>query len=128
MSTPIKPPESTPFSQPTGQVSDVNGTEKPSKTFQEVMDTSLPLDRVSGPIPTSLDQVQAIADQLKTGKIDTDTAITRLIENALSNASISNLSSVRKTELEKLLRVAVQSDPTLETLTRDLKRQGPIEK
>jgi hypothetical protein len=128
MNSPIKPPGGTPFSQSPEPVADVTGTEKPAETFREVLDELAPVGEVSNAKEASLDSVQAIADQLRTGKIDTSTALDRLVENALEDLSVGALPPEEKLELQKMLRVALQDDPTLAALTKDLRRQEPIEK
>jgi hypothetical protein len=128
MNTPIKPPGSTPFSQSPEPVADVTGTEKPTETFRDVLDELAQVGEVSHARETAFDSVQAIADQLRTGEIDAPTAIDKLVENALRDLSISALPPEEKLEVEKLLRAALQDDPTLIALEKDLERQGPIEK
>ena len=128
MNTPIKPPGSTPFSQSPEPVADVTGTEKPNETFRDVLDEVAQVGEVSYARETALNSVDAIADQLRTGEIDTLTALDKLVENALEDLSVSALPPEEKLEVEKLLRAALQEDPTLIALTKDLERQGPIEK
>jgi hypothetical protein len=128
MNTPIKPPGGTPFSQSPEPVADVTGTEKPAETFSKALDELAPVGEVSNAKEASLDSVQAIADQLQTGKIDTPTALERLVENTLEDLSVSALPPEEKLEIEKMLRAALQDDPTLVALTKDLRRQEPIEK
>jgi hypothetical protein len=128
MNTPIKPPGSTPFSQSPEPVADVTGTEKTNETFGDVLDELAQVSEVSQAKETAFDSVQAIADQLRTGEIDTPAALEKLVEDALQDLSISGLLPEEKLEIEKLLRAALQDDPTLIALAKDLERQEPIEK
>jgi len=128
MSSPIKPPGPTPTSQSPEPVADVTGTEKSAKTFRDVLDEVAQVGEVSHPSETAFNSVQAIADQLRTGQIDTPTAIDKLIENALQDLSISALPPEERLEVEKLLRAALQDDPTLVALAKDLRRKEPVDK
>ena len=128
MNTPIKPPGSTPFTQTPEPVADAIGTEKPAETFRDVLDEVTPAGELSHPNDAALNPVHAIADQLQTGKIDTATAIDKLVKNALEDLSISGLPPEEKLAVEKLLRAALKEDPTLVALAKDLRRQEPIEK
>ncbi|MBN1654898.1 MAG: hypothetical protein JXA30_14105 [Deltaproteobacteria bacterium] len=128
MNTPIKPPESTPFSQPAEQVSEVNGIEKSSKTFQEVMDASNAAEEIKRPGGASFDTIQTVVDQLKSGEIDRDRAIEILVDNALERLSPGAMPLQGRNELEKLLHTALQNDPSLIALTKGLKPREPIEK
>ncbi len=128
MSTPIKPPGNTPLSQAPEPVPDVSNTEKSAEAFRDVLDEVAPVGEVPNAKAVSFDSVQAIADQLRSGKIDTPAAIEKLVENALEDLSIGALPPEERREVEKMLRAALQDDPTLVALTKDLRRQEPIEK
>lgn len=128
MSTPIKPPGSPPLSQSPEPIADVTGAEKSAETFREVLDEIAQVGEASHTTQTSFNSVQAIVDQLRTGKINTPAAIDKLVENALQDLSLSVLPPEEKLEVEKLLRTALQDDPTLVALVKDLRQQEPIEK
>jgi len=128
MNTPIKPPGGTPFTQTPEPVADAIGTEKSAEPFQDVLDEVTPADALSHENDDFLNPVHAIADQLRTGEIDTPTAIDKLVKNALEDLSISGLPPEKKLAVEKLLRAALEEDPTLVALAKDLRRQEPIEK
>lgn len=128
MTTPIKPPGSPPIPPDSIDVADVGGTDKPSRTFGEVM-----FDRSHGvteEIKTReilSDPVGRIYEELKTGEITTDTAIEKLVENAMQNSAVQLMSPAQREELETLLRSSLKEDPTLVAMTQHLKRQEPAD-
>lgn len=128
MNAPIKPPSGTPFAPPPEPVADVAGTEKPNETFREVLDEIAPVGETSNAREVSFDSVRTIADQLRAGEIDTSTALEKLVENTLEDLSIRTMHMEERLEIEKLLRAALQDDPSLVALAADLRRREPTEK
>lgn len=65
---------------------------------------------------------QAIADDLRSGKIDGATAVERVVQKALESDMASRLSSEERSGLEAFIRRALEEDPTLRALVDDLGR------
>lgn len=68
------------------------------------------------------DALRALADEVRSGRLDAKTAIDRLVERALGAGPAAALPPARRAELEALLRSALDEDPTLVAIQRDLTR------
>jgi hypothetical protein len=68
------------------------------------------------------DALRALAEEVRSGRIDASTAIDRLVERALGAGPVAALPPARRAELEALLRSALEEDPTLAAMQRDLAR------
>lgn len=66
--------------------------------------------------------LRALAEEVRSGRIDARTAIDRLVERALGAGPAASLPPARRAELETLLRAALEEDPTLVAMQRDLAR------
>ena len=125
MSTPIKPPGGGP---PRGVDFDVakqgkDATPKAaSDEFRKTADLRRPTAPDSVRPPSVIDAVQRIAEQVRTGEIDPARAVEALVERAMSSGAARTLAPAKRRELESLLRSAIESDPTLAGMVKDLER------
>jgi hypothetical protein len=123
MSTPIKPPDSSHLLQQVEQLSGNVAAEKPSAAVPQAVEARSEPAPQAARAGTAVDPVQAIADALRSGEIDAGTAVERLVERALARASGVELSGLDRGQIESFLRQALQDDPTLAAIVRDLERQ-----
>ena len=65
---------------------------------------------------------QPIAEQLERGEITAEQATSRLIDEALDSIPSSMLSDDERINLKEMLEGLAQSDPTLQSLARGLRR------
>lgn len=126
----IKPPSGKPSGLPpaTDASSAKSGAAKaPSDAFRKVLDEpdaaaaagpSLGAARAAAPRTDAV----AIAQELRAGRIDAETAVNKLVEKALAKADAVGLPPAKRSDLEALLRDALASDPTLSQLSKDLER------
>ena len=138
MSSAIKPPGTGPTSgAPTdvgsardvGSASDVGGArsaEGASDAFRAELDKAGATDATRGASTSAAsgaraDALKALADEVRSGRIDASQAIDRLVERAMGGAAAS-LPPARRAELEAMLRAALEEDPTLAAMQRDLAR------
>lgn len=112
MTTPIKPPGAGDSAaadpaalDPGGSVDPTEGTEQAERP-EEAEVINEPLDQ--------------IASDLKAGRIDMDTAMDQLVEQATQGAAQA-LTETGRAELRAFLRSALESDPALSQLVRELK-------
>jgi hypothetical protein len=125
MSDPIKPPGSGPLPSPVERSSEVGEAGGPSEIVRKELDAPQKVEQQPPAGEVAVDPVEAIANELQTGAIDVETALDRLVERALNGAAVAGaLSSEMRDELESLLRNALETDPALEALVRDLERTG----
>ncbi len=123
MTTPIKPPASTPLPAPAEneQTSDGSAVGQASDAPVDKIDK---LQQVPGElaVEAAADPVQVLALELKAGTIDVQTAVERLLERAVQGVGPGALSGEMREELENLLRAALRDDPNLVALGADLER------
>ena len=122
MTTPIKPPGSGNALQYTEQLSQSAGAEGTAAPSPELSEIQRPAVQQAPAGEVALDAVRSIADGFRAGAIDSNLAIERLVERALSSPAAGKLSALQREQLEGLLRGALQDDPTLAVLIRDLER------
>lgn len=119
MSTPIKPPgNAPPLAVDGGRALErgrVEGREGELRAMVEEAGADAEIEATGRERSLS-----GIERDLRTGRIDVDEAIDRLVERALGRAG--ELSAERRTELEVNLRNALREDPTLIALRKDLER------
>ena len=122
MTTPIKPPASDHPLQQVEELSGSVGAEKPSATVQEVAEPRQePVQQADA--GAAADPLQAIANALGSGEIDADRAVEMLVERALASISGAELSGEERQQIESFLRSALQNDPELAAMIKDLERQ-----
>jgi hypothetical protein len=63
-----------------------------------------------------------LVEQLKSGAISAGQVIDTVVANALAEARAQGLPAEDQADLERVLRLAVETDPTLAALARDLDR------
>ena len=63
-----------------------------------------------------------LVEQLKSGAIGGSQVIDAVVANALAEARAQGLPAAEQADLERVLRLAVETDPTLSALARDLDR------
>lgn len=137
MSSAIKPPGA-PGTGPTAPVSGTPGgpeqkeTSAAGEAFREELSKAPEVGSTEAPRASSAtasnaslgraDLLRALADELRSGSVDPQQAVDRLIERALHTGPAAALPPARRAELEALLRTALAEDPTLAAMQRDLSR------
>ena len=123
MSTPIKPPGG---GGPPRGIDAPKGkdavSKAPSDEFRKTLDLRRPAPAAPVAQPVATDAVQRIAAQVRAGELDAARAVEQLVERAMSSGAASTLAPAQRRELEALLRSAVESDPTLAAMVKDLER------
>jgi hypothetical protein len=71
---------------------------------------------------TRAELLRALSEDLRAGNIEPNQAIERLIERTLNSGPAASLPPALRTELESLLRGALEFDPSLDAMRRDLAR------
>jgi hypothetical protein len=66
--------------------------------------------------------LQAIAAEVRAGRLEPGAAVERLVERILSEGPASSLPAAQREQLGSLLRAQLANDPTLLALQRDLGR------
>ncbi len=124
MSTPIKPPGGGPPRGVDAPSAGKSPAAKPkSDEFRKTVDLRHPPAAPDAARPTTApDEVQRIAASVRAGEIDPATAVSQLVERALSSGAARTLGPEKRRELESVLRSALESDPTLAGMVRDLER------
>ena len=125
----IKPPSGKPSGLPpaTDASSAKSGAAKaPSDAFRKALEEP-DAAAAAGPSPGAAraapkTDAVAIAQELRAGRIDAETAVNKLVEKALAKADAVGLPPAKRSDLEALLRDALASDPTLSQLSKDLER------
>ena len=70
----------------------------------------------------STDPIRALGADLKAGRIDVQSVVDRLVEHAVASGSARALTPAGRRELESFLRRALEEDPTLIGLLKDMER------
>lgn len=126
----IKPPsgKSPGLTSPT-DVAGKPATKAPSETFRKTLEEPSAAGSASATAPSTAAAgvepkkgAAGIAQELRAGKIDAETAVNKLVDKALAKADAAGLPPAKRTELEAMLRDALESDPTLSQLSKDLER------
>lgn len=113
MSTPIKPPGG----------GDPPGADSPDgvsgdKGFDQAVEAAETGEASSVEAqPTTADQVAA---DLKAGRIDMDTAIDSLVDQAARSGTAQALTDAGRSELRAFLRQALETDPALQQLLGEM--------
>jgi hypothetical protein len=123
MTIPIKPPASDHPLQQVEELSSSVGAEKPSGAVQEVAGARQEPVQKTEPGGAAADPLQAIASALRSGEIDAGRAVEMLVERALARVSGTELSGEERQQIESFLRAALQNDPELAAMIKDLERQ-----
>jgi hypothetical protein len=111
MTSPVKPPSTSPTG-PADAVSDTGSADAAHQVAgPEASTTAAPLGRID-----------ALVAELRAGRIDADTVVERLVEHAASSGMAKGLSDEMRSELVQYLKNAIENDPTLADLRRDLER------
>lgn len=121
----IKPPSGKPsgLPPPTDASSAKSGAAKaPSDAFRTVLDEPGAASAAGSARAAPKTDAVAIAQELRAGRIDAETAVNKLVEKALARADAVGLPPAKRSDLEALLRDALASDPTLSQLSKDLER------
>jgi hypothetical protein len=124
MSSPIKPPGDQPPGLPVDDVAGQGGTDRAGRAaepFREVLERNAE-GATEARRGGEVEGVRAIAEDLRAGRIDTETAIDRMIERQLASAVARGLPESMRADLEAELRRALTEDPALLALTKDLER------
>lgn len=123
MSTPIKPPGGGP---PRGIEPPKEGrpaaTKAPSDEFRKALEVERPPAAEPTARAGSTDAVRRIAEQVRAGEMDAAKAVEALVERAMSSGAAGTLAPAKRRELESLLRSAIETDPTLAAMVKDLER------
>ena len=121
----IKPPSGKPSGPPppTDASSAKSGAAKaPSDAFRTALDEPGAASAAGPARSAPKTDAVAIAQELRAGRIDAETAVDKLVEKALAKADAVGLPPAKRSDLEALLRDALASDPTLSQLSKDLER------
>lgn len=125
MSSPIKPPGGPPRPPSLDDAAGPQGARGPSgksEAFSEALD---PAGRAEGAQQSAaVEPGESVAADLRAGRIDVETAIERLLQQALESPAAAALTPAGKAELEAHLRRALAEDPALLAMTKDLERNG----
>lgn len=131
MTSEIKPP-----SRPTAGTdsSSESGTaplvREAGREFRSELDRAAPL-KSPAPVDAALhsavgstraEMIRTLSEALRSQAIEPGQAIERLIERTLNTGPASSLAPALRAELEALLRAALESDPSLQAMRRDLAR------
>lgn len=130
MSSSIKPPGAAGTGGPTGPAaSDDVRTAGSGAAFQEELAKAGTAGAPAGAAPATsaaatqrAELLRALADEIRSGQVDPKQAVDRLIERTLTTGPAAALPPARRVELEALLRAALEEDPTLQAMQRDLTR------
>lgn len=127
MSSSIKPPGAAGTGGPTGPAaSDDVRTPGSGAAFQEELAKAGTTGATASATPAASTQrtelLRALADEIRSGHVDPKQAVDRLIERTLTTGPAAALPPARRVELEALLRAALEEDPTLQAMQRDLSR------
>ena len=126
MTSPIKPPGGSPPGAPTPD--EVSDSAKPGKAEGAKESFKSTLDSVSSSEPTQAvapaSEVQSIAADLQSGKIDAATAIDRLVARTMDSPAAQALNEVGRAALEARLRSVLADDPALQAMINDLARDA----
>lgn len=117
MTSPIKPPGGAP---PRGLPNLAAEDPKATSASQEVS-FSENLDTRDAAKTTGVTTDALLAD-VKAGRIDANAAVERLVAEALEGPLAAGLTPAGKADLEAHLRDALQHDPNLAAMVRDLER------
>lgn len=119
MSTPIKPPGDASPGDGAEALDGADGSvERAEGKFGDLVDEAKGRASVaSADSPTAL---RGLEHDLIAGRASVDQAVERLVQRALTSAS--DLSENRRSVLEAQLRDALDGDPTLAALRKDLQR------
>ena len=63
-----------------------------------------------------------LAAEIQSGRLEVREAIDRLVQRQLSAGPVASLPAARRAELEAALRAALEEDPTLAAMQKDLAR------
>ncbi|UJR85924.1 hypothetical protein [Sandaracinus amylolyticus] len=119
MSSAIKPPGTGPTSGAPTDVGGATSAEGASDAFRAELEKAG--GAKSAATGARADALKALAEEVRSGRIDASQAIDRLVERAMGGAAAS-LPPARRAELEAMLRAALEEDPTLAAMQRDLAR------
>ncbi|AKF10670.1 hypothetical protein DB32_007819 [Sandaracinus amylolyticus] len=97
------------------------GAEGASDAFRAELEKAGATGGPSAASGARTDALKALAEEVRSGRIDASQAIDRLVERALGGMAAS-LPPARRAELEAMLRAALEEDPTLAAMQRDLAR------
>ena len=123
MSTPIKPPGGGPVRGVEVPKEGKDATTKaPSGDFRKALEVDRPAAPARTNGPSDADAVRRIGEQARAGEIDGSHAVDALVERAMSSGAARSLAPAKRRELESLLRSAIESDPTLAGMVKDLER------
>lgn len=118
MTSPIKPPGGAPPSRGIPSPDATNpkvASESQEVSFQETLGAS----DAKGTAEVTTD---ALLADVKAGRIDANAAVERLVAEALEGPLAAGLTPAGKADLEAHLRDALQHDPNLAAMVRDLER------
>ena len=134
MTSPIKPPGSTPGAGiPEDAVRPGEPRGVSGESFRSTLDGAAPEAAAaessrdvaaaqSTQEASRASEVTRLAADLRTGRIDTAQAIDALVARALESGAAKALPPAQRTELEAYLRTTLSEDPSLVALTKDLTR------
>jgi hypothetical protein len=120
MTSGIKPPGA-PGTPPNVSGPEAGGARPAGESFRAELEKTSEAGAPGGPAATArAETVRALAAEVRAGRITGPEAIERLVQRALASAGA--LPPARRAELEALLRSALEEDPTLASMQKDLAR------
>lgn len=120
MTSPIKPPGGKPPVDPTAATDAAKeGSADKAEAFREAMGaTEANASAASG--ADAPDATAAIVADLRAGRIDAQTAVDRLVAQALDAPMAQLLDDAGRARLEEHIRTTLSEDPNLAALMKDL--------
>lgn len=134
MSNAIKPPGApgaTPGAagpEDTPRTGAAGGAAGPSEAFRDELSKaaeaqpSSSVNATEATAPSARSELRALAAELRAGSIEPGQAIDQLVQRASSIGPAALLPAARRAELEAALRAALEEDPTLLAMQKDLAR------
>lgn len=123
MTTPVKPPMGNLPLQSTEEISELVQGQLPASAQNKVTEISNETG-VNAPTPTQSTTVEQVISGLKSGTIEVDRAVNMLVERAIERSTgFGSPTAATRKELENVLRSALQEDPALVSLVKNLRTQ-----
>jgi hypothetical protein len=125
MTTPVKPPMGNLPLQSAEELSEIARGQLPASAYGGVTEVSNG-SGVGAPAAVQSTTVEQIIGGLKSGTIEVNRAVTLLVERAIEQStSFGSPSAAARKELESIFRNALQEDPALVSLVKNLRNFSP---
>lgn len=123
MTSPVKPPMGNLPLQSAEEISEIVQGQLPATAHRNVTEISNETG-VNAPTAAPNTTVEQVIGGLKSGTIEVDRAVTMLVERAIERSTgFGNPTAATRKELENIFRSALQEDPGLISLVKNLRTQ-----